>query len=58
LAKKESYIDKIVYKYNFDPLVTEASTESNSEWTNPNIVIKDNDNDNNDINNDNNNGGE
>jgi hypothetical protein len=58
LAKEESYIDKIVYKYNFDPLVTEASTESNSEWTNPNIVIKDNDNDNNDINNDNNNGGE
>jgi hypothetical protein len=36
LAQTESYIDKIVYKYNFDPLITEASTESNSEWTNPN----------------------
>ena len=36
LAQEEAYIDKIVYKYNFDPLITEASTESNSEWTNPN----------------------
>jgi hypothetical protein len=35
-AKEESFIDKIVYKYNFDPLITEASTESNSEWQNPN----------------------
>lgn len=36
LAKEESYIDKIVYKYNFDPIITEASTKSNSEWQNPN----------------------
>jgi hypothetical protein len=36
LATKESYIDKIVYKYNFDTNITEASTESNSEWQNPN----------------------
>lgn len=35
-AKKEAFIDNIVYKYNFDPLITEASTESNSEWQNPN----------------------
>jgi len=35
-AKKEAFIDNIVYKYNFDPLITEASTESNSEWKNPN----------------------
>lgn len=37
-AKKESFIDKIVYKYNFDPKITEASTESNSEWKNPNEI--------------------
>jgi hypothetical protein len=37
LAKEESFIDKIVYKYNFDPAITEASTEDNSEWENPNI---------------------
>lgn len=40
LAQEEAYIDKIVYKYNFDPLITEASTESNSEWTNPNEVVE------------------
>ena len=35
-ATEESFVDKIVYKYNFDPEITEASTESNSEWINPN----------------------
>ncbi len=39
-AKTESFIDKIVYKYNFDPSITEASTESNSEWTNPNEIVE------------------
>ena len=36
LANEEAYIDKVVYKYNFDLLITEASTENNSEWKNPN----------------------
>lgn len=35
-AKTEYFIDKVVYKYNFDILITEASTESNHLWTNPN----------------------
>lgn len=35
-AKNEYHIDKIVYKYNFDSKISEASTESNSEWQNPN----------------------
>ena len=35
-AKTEWHIDKTVYKYNFDSNVSEASTETNSEWKNPN----------------------
>ena len=36
LAKTEKHIPKIVHSYNFDPKVTEASTESNIVWQNPN----------------------
>lgn len=36
LPKTEHFIDKIIYYYNYDPKKTEASTSSNSEWTNPN----------------------
>jgi len=36
LAETEYFINEIIYKYNFDPKVTEASVESNSEWKNPN----------------------
>ena len=36
VAKTECFIDKVLFKYNFSPTVTEASTESNSHWTNPN----------------------
>lgn len=35
-AKTEVHIDKVLHKYNFDPIVTEASTEDNEIWTNPN----------------------
>lgn len=35
-AKTEHYIDEILYSYDFDPSITEASTESNEHWTNPN----------------------
>lgn len=35
-AKKEHFIDKVLFSYNYNPLVTEASTESNEYWTNPN----------------------
>lgn len=35
-AKTEYHIDKIVYKYNFDSNISEASTKTNSEWKNPN----------------------
>lgn len=35
-ASSEYHIDKVVHSYNFDPKVTEASTESNAIWTNPN----------------------
>jgi hypothetical protein len=35
-ATEEIFIDKVLFKYNFSPTVTEASTESNSHWTNPN----------------------
>lgn len=35
-ASSEIHIDKVIYKYNFDPKITEASTETNSEWSNPN----------------------
>lgn len=37
-AETEHFIDKILFKYNFSPSVTEASTESNEHWTNPNPV--------------------
>ena len=36
VVKTEHHIDKIVHYYNYDPKVTEASVENNSEWTNPN----------------------
>lgn len=36
MAQYEYKIDKVVHKYNFNILVTEASIEDNSEWTNPN----------------------
>lgn len=36
IVKTEYFIDKILFKYNFDPKVTEASTEDNEVWTNPN----------------------
>jgi glycosyltransferase involved in cell wall biosynthesis len=39
VAIDEIHIDKVLSRYNFDPEVTEASTESNSEWTNPNIKL-------------------
>lgn len=35
-AKTEFFIDKIVHSYNFDMNITEASTESNEYWKNPN----------------------
>mgnify|MGYP006268850011 CR=1 FL=1 len=35
-AKTEIHIDKVLARYNFDPNITEASTETNSEWKNPN----------------------
>lgn len=35
-AKKEIYIDKVLFKYNFNPNITEASTQTNEIWTNPN----------------------
>jgi glycosyltransferase involved in cell wall biosynthesis len=38
-AKTEVHIDKVLARYNFDPQVTEASTEDNSEWKNPNKSI-------------------
>lgn len=37
-AKTEHFIDKVLFKYNFDPKVTEASTQSNEFWQNPNPV--------------------
>lgn len=35
-AKTEVFIDKVLFSYNFNPEQTEASTESNEYWTNPN----------------------
>lgn len=35
-ATKEHHIPKILHGYNFDLNVTEASTESNEHWKNPN----------------------
>lgn len=37
-AKSEFFIDKVLFKYNFSPTGTEASTASNEHWTNPNPV--------------------
>lgn len=36
VAKTEHYIDQILFKYNFSLEHTEASTESNPHWQNPN----------------------
>ena len=36
LAKTEKHIPKIVHSYNFDPKISEASTDSNIVWQNPN----------------------
>lgn len=38
LAVSEYHIDNPLFKYNFDPKVTEADTTSNPYWTNPNEV--------------------
>lgn len=35
-AKTEHFIDEVLFSYNFSPTLTEASTESNPYWTNPN----------------------
>jgi hypothetical protein len=35
-AISEHFIDKVLHSYNFNPQVSEASTESNKYWTNPN----------------------
>lgn len=35
-AKTEHFIDQVLFKYNFNPKVTEASTEDNEVWKNPN----------------------
>ncbi len=35
-AKTEHFIDEVLFSYNFNPLLTEASTESNEYWKNPN----------------------
>lgn len=37
-AKTEHFIDQVLFKYNFDPKVTEASTQDNEVWKNPNYV--------------------
>ena len=36
IAEHEYKINKVLHKYNFNILVSEASTESNIEWLNPN----------------------
>ena len=36
MASKEHHLDEIIYKYNFNIETSEASTETNSEWKNPN----------------------
>jgi len=35
-ARTSIHIDKVLHRYNFDPAISEASTESNQYWTNPN----------------------
>lgn len=37
IATTEHHIDKIIFSYNFSLHATEASTESNSHWQNPNL---------------------
>lgn len=37
VAKTEVYIDKVLFKYNFNPITSEASTLTNEIWTNPNV---------------------
>lgn len=37
IAKTEHHIDKTLFKYNFSAEQTEASTQSNAVWTNPNV---------------------
>jgi hypothetical protein len=36
-ATKEFHIDKVIHGYNFSPAISEASTETNAFWKNPNI---------------------
>lgn len=38
VVRTEHFIDKVLFKYNFDPKITEASTQSNPYWTNPNPI--------------------
>lgn len=38
VVRTEHFIDKVLFKYNFDPKITEASTQSNPYWQNPNHV--------------------
>lgn len=38
VAKTECYIDKVLFRYNFSPAITEASTKDNPYWKNPNHV--------------------
>jgi len=35
-AKTEHFIDEVLFSYNFNPQLTEASTETNEYWKNPN----------------------
>lgn len=35
-ARTEHFINQVLFSYNFDSRVTEASTDSNSHWKNPN----------------------
>lgn len=37
-AQIETHLDKVLFRYNFDSTVSEASTESNEFWTNPNEI--------------------
>lgn len=35
-ATSENHIDKVLFRYNFNPTITEASTADNAIWNNPN----------------------
>lgn len=35
-AVNETHIDKVLFRYNFNQAITEASTEDNAIWSNPN----------------------